>query len=410
LLTVDQVRARQKGGQLELVPLKGATRRRALELAASYVDLAERSVGQTREWFEGRCAEVPVGARDRKLAAGLRKLVEDRCTFDVGSEQDPADLRAVVFERAAAARRALEPGQHFDRQAVLEQVAQEQGTEAEQIERTMYADLRSEHVLLEFDSLSAERLVQQYELAQAQAVLLRAVRLTVDVNCSSPGTYRLLFRKLKFLRLLHTIERGEQGYRIEIDGPYSLFASSTKYGLQLALLLPTLRECDRWSLQADIRWGKERTPLDFHLEGTGDAARETDPSRDALLPEEVQGLLERFQSRKTPWRASPCDEILSLPGVGECVPDLVFEHRERAQRVYLEALGFWSREAVWRRVELVQAGLRWPIVFAVPRRLRVREEVLDEELPAALYVYKGAMSPKAVEDRLERALEAAGSA
>jgi hypothetical protein len=46
-------------------------------------------------------------------------------------------------------------------------------------------------------------------------------------------------------------------------------------------------------------------------------------------------------------------------------------------RVYLEVMGYWSRAAVWKRVELVQAGLAERVLFAVSSRLSVSEEVLD---------------------------------
>ena len=100
-------------------------------------------------------------------------------------------------------------------------------------------------------------------------------------------------------------------------------------------------------------------------------------------------------------------ELLDLPGVGLCVPDLVFTHRASGRRVFFEALGYWSREAVWRRVDLVAAGLPHPIVFAVSSRLRVSEEVLEETLPGRLYVYKGVMSARAVEERLDAVLAGA---
>jgi hypothetical protein len=41
-----------------------------------------------------------------------------------------------------------------------------------------------------------------------------------------------------------------------------------------------------------------------------------------------------------------------------------------------------------------------PIVFAASSRLRVSEQVLDEAEHAALYVYKGVMSPRAVLERV----------
>jgi hypothetical protein len=63
-------------------------------------------------------------------------------------------------------------------------------------------------------------------------------------------------------------------------------------------------------------------------------------------------------------------------------------------------LGYWSRDAVWRRVEMAQRGLPAPVLFAVSSRLRVSEAVLDESEHAALYVYKGSMSPSQVQKRI----------
>jgi hypothetical protein len=90
--------------------------------------------------------------------------------------------------------------------------------------------------------------------------------------------------------------------------------------------------------------------------------------------------------------------------VGLCVPDLVFERRRegaKRERVYLEVMGYWSRAAVWKRVELVRAGLGERILFAVSSRLRVSEDVLDADLPGALYVYKQTISARAVAERVD---------
>ena len=162
-------------------------------------------------------------------------------------------------------------------------------------------------------------------------------------------------------------------------------------------MLPVLREAGTWELDADIRWGAEREPFRFHLGGEGYVA----DKEDIRLPDEVARLFDAFRRRDTPWQIEVASALLDLPGVGLCVPDLVFTHRDTGQRVYLEVMGYWSRAAVWRRVELVQAGLPDPILFAVSSRLRVSEEVLDDDLPGQLYVYKGAMSATAIIERLE---------
>ena len=226
------------------------------------------------------------------------------------------------------------------------------------------------------------------------------MKITVDVAKASPAATRALFRRLKFLRLLHVIQRTDEGYRIVIDGPFSLFESVTKYGQRLAMVLPVLEDCAAWRLVADVRWGKEKRPLVFRLEGEATPGRVAEP----LLPDEIAALLRSFQALESPWRASAKATILELPGVGLTVPDLVFERDVpggKPVRVHLEVMGYWSRAAVWQRVELVQAGLADRILFAVSSRLRVSEEVLGEELPGALYVYKGTMSARVIRERLD---------
>jgi hypothetical protein len=84
------------------------------------------------------------------------------------------------------------------------------------------------------------------------------------------------------------------------------------------------------------------------------------------------------------------------------VPDLVFRSAETGEEVFLEAFGFWSRSAVWQRVELVRKGFPARILLVVSKQLRVSEEVLGEEEAGEIYVYKSAMSPRAVLERLRK--------
>jgi hypothetical protein len=92
---------------------------------------------------------------------------------------------------------------------------------------------------------------------------------------------------------------------------------------------------------------------------------------------------------------------LHVPGAGLCVPDLEFHNPKNGARVFLEVLGFWSREAVWRRIDLVRAGLAQPILFAVSKHLRVSEAALGDDLPSALYVYAKTMNARTVVARIE---------
>ncbi|MBV9946816.1 MAG: DUF790 family protein [Myxococcales bacterium] len=392
--------ARVRGGELRLVAFDGQARARACALAGGLIETAVAQVGHTREELEGALSALDVGPRDHRLRDGLAKLIEDRCRFDAGDAEGPEAMRREVFTRASAVRASLEAGHRFDRGAVLAEIGARHGTTSDAVERALFADLRGAHVLVAFDAPTADALVAEYEHAQAQAVLLRAVKVTADVRCATAGAMRAFFRRLKFLRLLHTIEKTEGGHRVVIDGPFSLFESATKYGLQLALLLPALEQCDAWRLEADVRWGKERLPLVFRLAGEARA-----PVDSPGLPDEVETLRRQFAALGTPWRASANGEVLELPGVGVSIPDLVFErpyYGPVRDRVFLEVMGYWSRAAVWRRVELVQAGLPHRILFAVSARLRVSEEVLEGEPAGALYVYKQTMNARAIAERIDR--------
>ena len=396
MLTTDLVRVRRRAGRITVPPLRDAERERLLRAAEHYLALAAAHVDQTRGELESAWDRVPHTATDYKLLKGLRKLVRDRCTFEVPEGIDARALRQRVFRRAAATRRALEDDGAFDRQPVIAAVGAEVALAPDEVDAALFADLKQNHRLIALDPISAPALVDAFELCQQQAVLLRAASVVVKLSGADAAAYRALFRRLKFHRLLHRIERESDGYRIEIDGPFSLFQSVTKYGLQLALLLPALRQCGNWALDADIRWGKERQPLRFHLEGD----QATAAGAAARLPDDVVRLRDGFERLQTPWTVEVADDLLDLPGVGLCVPDLVFVHRQSGACVFLEVLGYWSREAVWRRVELVQAGLPQPIIFAVSDRLRVSEAVLDDDLPGQLLVYKGVIHAGAVAERL----------
>jgi predicted nuclease of restriction endonuclease-like RecB superfamily len=248
--------------------------------------------------------------------------------------------------------------------------------------------------------LNADSLIEIYDVAQLQAVLLRAVQVRAWVECASVETYRDIFKKLKFRRLLFRIEENPgQGYRIDIDGPFSLFDSVTKYGLQLALMLPALLGADKLKLEADVRWGKTKSELLFTLEQARQGAGEKDAA--THVNEDVTALVQAFEKLGSVWQVAPAQHILDLPGVGLCIPDLRFEHPSGAA-VFLEVMGYWSRDAVWRRIELVEKGIAEKVVFAVSSRLRVSEAVLEEHPSAALCVYKGALSAKSVLERLER--------
>jgi predicted nuclease of restriction endonuclease-like RecB superfamily len=405
VISPDLVRVRKRNGVLALVKDSAEARARARALGEEVLLVIAGHVGQARIAVEEALSELESTPQEKKLLSALKKLALDDSAFDGNAALDAPSLRREVFSRAVLARKQLAIGARFERQAVLAETATALGMSVETLESGLYSDLRSAERLLKSPSYDADGLLERHARAEVQAVLLCSVRVVVEVHCASADQYRALFHKLKFRQLLFQMSRREGGgYRIEIDGPYSLFESVTKYGLELALLLPALEACDSVKLSADLRWGKKREKLSFALDLTQAAAAEPAPARD-----DVQGLLDAFRQSE-PWRAESAQEVLELPGIGLCVPDLCFTHQKTGEQVLCEVLGFWNRAAVWRRIELVEKGMTTKIVFVVSARLRVSEELLDGAESAALYVYKGAINHKALQRKLDELVAPAPAA
>jgi uncharacterized protein len=396
VLTADLVHTTRRGDRLYVTKLRGARLERAQDLAAAMVDAVRLNADLSRGTLTEQLHGLEGSPRDRKLARGLARILLQRCAFEVAAEVEPVKLRQELFTAAAQARQRGT----FDRQALLAAAGAQHGLEPAAVDVSLFADLKHTHRLVSFKKLSGPELVAQYELAQTQAVLLRATSVTATVRAADVQTYRRLFGWLKFLRLLWRCERRDDSFELVIDGPFALFAQSTRYGLALAMVLPVLREMDHFELVADVQWGRARLPLRFATEGK----RTVEPAA-LRLTDEVQRLHDDINALDGDWTCVAANEIIDVPGHGVLVPDLVVR-RSKGVRVLVEILGFWSRPAVWRRVEMAQTGLAVPTVFVLSSRLRVSEEVLDADLPAALYVYKGVISAREVIRKVEQAVKA----
>src|SRR5207302_6752599 len=130
----------------------------------------------------------------------------------------------------------------------------------------LFADLKSEQRLTSFKDFTPERLLQRYNVALAQAVLLRSTKVHVRIHGEPPARHRQLLRLVKFHRLVCEVRHPHRdAIELHLDGPLSLFTATQKYGLQLALFLPAVLLCRNFELRAELRWGTKRKPALFTL-------------------------------------------------------------------------------------------------------------------------------------------------
>jgi predicted nuclease of restriction endonuclease-like RecB superfamily len=399
LLTSDLVRVRQRGELVVPRWLDEADRRRLRPVAAALIGAATSSVGLSLEELEAAWERIAVPARDRVAAAG------DRVELEGGDELAAQSLRAELFGAAAAARRALGPGEAFDRAAVVGAVAAARGVEPPALEAALFADLKGRERVVAFAPIAPETLLAAYDLALAQAVLLRAARVRIEISGEGPERLRRLFRAARFHGLLHSVWADGDAIRVELDGPMSLFDAVQRYGLRLACFLPHVLRCRAFRLEADLIWGPRREPRRLVLESAGGLRAPDDGAIPDVRPE-VASLLEAFEALGSPWRGRVCDRLIAIPGEPVVAPDAVFEDLRTGEEVHLEVFGFWSRAAVFARVEQIRRGATGRMILAVGKHLRVSEELLGEDDAGEIHVFKSAISARAILERLERGARA----
>jgi uncharacterized protein len=396
MLTGKLVRVRHAKNRL-IPQYVNATDEGLLALAEQLLLAYRNAPGRTRGEIEEDLSDlIPEGPRGL-LPAGLAKLLEDRCEFEVAADHPPDELREAVFKAAATARaEAARDMQPFDRAAVMREVAEQLSLAltAEQIDKSLFADLKNEQRVNSFEDTTAEKLLQRYNVALAQAILLRCTLMDVRVYAETPARFRQLFRAVKFHRLICTIqETANNSYKLTLDGPLSLFSSTNKYGLQLALFLPTLLHCKAFDLRANIRWGAERKEKQFTLSGL-DGLKSHAPDFGVYTPPELQMFADTFATKVKGWILDTEPHPINL-ATGVWVPDFKLTHAKSGKEVFVEVFGFWRKGDIETHYKNLSKGVPGKFVLCVSEQMRA-DEADEVTFGNAVYRYKRTPLPEEV--------------
>lgn len=371
MLTSDLLRARVRGKTIapSLVdPNKASLREGAAELLVIWQRALEQSWSRgqldevTTEWLEGRTSP--------KIHKGLAKVLIDRSTFEVRSPLPPVELRSKVFRAARAmGPLALEAGP-LERPVatdVFEAVAAELDCPPEDVQRALYADLKQEERLVACEVPDPDWLLHRYNVALVQALLLRATEVTVRLKDASVPRLRQLFRYVKFHQLMHLARRDGPWLELTLDGPASLFKQSTRYGLELATFFPAvlLQEC-AWEVQATVLWTKAKHRKSMTLTHE-DGLVSHYQDRGAYRTREQEMFEERWAAKKSDWSMTPGTEPIELGGKAVLVPDYTFSHPD-GRVAHLDLVGFWRREALERKLGLIERYGPGNVILAISRK------------------------------------------
>ncbi|HEX8070148.1 MAG TPA: DUF790 family protein [Pyrinomonadaceae bacterium] len=364
--------------------------------AAELVRLCAAHAGRERQELEAALEEYVGTGTDYRTLRGFIKLLLDRCEFATDSRVEPVELRRALFRRAAALHPVPAAGEA--RAELFVETARELGCTPEEAARALYADLPERQRLNAFEPLTAPALLDLYNLAQAQALLYRCVALRLWIEPQAAEGYRELFGAIKAYRLIHTIKGdAETGYEVLVNGPFSLFQRSQKYGVQMAVFLPALLLCAGWRMRAEIVL-KEGGTAAFELTSEQRRLRTHYLPRTLYESRPADQLAEAWAEREREWTLEASSEVLSL-GASAFVPDF---HLRRAdgRHVYVEVLGFWTPAHLSARLaEFAHAGVRDFLLVASDEWRGSREPLAP--VPPNVLVCKRRPDPAAVERAVE---------
>ena len=351
MLTKELLKFRRSGGfkPVFINPAEPERQKLASELIGVYQGAFDSRMG--RGEIEELTDVLIKGARDQIFASGLNKLLLDHTDFD--------PVREIARYRELLATR---PG-------LIEFMAGD-----------IYGDLPDNERISAAPKLTATELLNRYNLAQVQGLLIYAESIELEVRDEHPAELRRLFKYLKFFRLLAEIRRKGRGksvaYELSISGPFSLFANTRKYALQLAAFFPAVVNLAQWKLKAKIRLGKLSGDLKLDQEA-GLVSHYRNFS--SYVPEEIRMFHSLFKKDVESWRIIGESPFIDGGKQSVVFPDLSFERVGDGVRVHLELFHRWHRGQLEGRLELLREHPELPLVLGIDRALADDEAFAELE-------------------------------
>ena len=376
---------------------------RNLEIAKLLVQTYGGYLGKKK----GELNEVVNGLEDLgydyRYVRGLSALLDRRCQLEPKATMDPVKVRRHLFK---ISQTKGFPTTSKVRQALLLQAAKDLEITVEELEESFYGDLEDELILKNFKSVDPEALVKQYNLSLTQTLLF----YSTELSFTTIGNWQSIFRQIKWLGLIYTIERRDGGYEVTVDGPASLFKLNRRYGTSLAKLLPIVIQNSNWQMKAKILHRREdRRLLDLELNSKKHGgimkAFETPEKAEIYDSQLEQDFAKRFRALDTGWTLTREPEPIPV-GRRVMIPDFGFQ--KVGMTVYLELAGFWTPQYLEDKIRKLQQLPDVDMIVAANRDLACQKlDKIAEKLNLIYYKQKIPLRPILVhlrtkEDRLAR--------
>ncbi len=360
MLTKNLLRFRRVSGAIKLKFVE-TDNANLLNLAGSLLALYDPESQPSRAEIEENSAAICNAEHDITLAKGLNKLIQDRCEFSHNATVKLPELREQLFTKSANFYENIsEDATLYDLQSAVEKIQP-----PNDYQDLLYADLPESELLQTIKPITPKELLERYNVSLVQSFLLTSSSITLTIFEQDIAQLRRVFKYLKFFRLLATIKMSAKTNAaltklnagksktpakivIDIDGPLSLFESSSRYGLKLASFFPAVCALKKWQLKSNVKVGDKNYKLSVsEKEGLKSHYR----NFTAYIPKEIQVFHKTFQEKSKDWKIVGSTPLIPLSGQEVLFPDLCFLHQESKKIVYLELFHRWHIWQLQKRLE-----------------------------------------------------------
>ena len=348
------------------------------------IDEYARFVGHQCSELHERLARSPSARAPKSKRRIAVRLLDALCLARPSAAVPPKEARAAVFRAAAC---SLSP-----RIDVLRSVAASFAVSAAELERCLFADLRSEWRVGDSPSgLSPSRIASDANLALIASLIRRAAHVRIAVR-ANPGA---LVRHARIVGLIcreSPLEQTDDGVVLDVSGPFALFRHSEIYGRALASLVPRVLSSEQFELSATCALERGARLLTLVVRSGESIGISPAPSRlerrlDQKFEQDFQRAAPEWQLVREP-SAIACRETLIFPDF-----ELIFR-QDPTRRWLLEIVGFWTREYVCEKLRRLRAAGIERFLLCVDQK----RECAEAELPVdpRIIRYKTRIDARAV--------------
>lgn len=382
MLTRDLLRIRRNGNSLKPLFLKRDDPE-CLSLAENLIRIYMEGPGRTATELDEEISSCILCRKDLRLARGIAKIVRDRAEFSgvSGEISFPEDRKKLFLHSAELLHAGALPQTASDvRKAVFE------NTDSPLGKTGIFADLPGNETLLKFKKTFPAEVLDRYNIALVQTLLLSAADLKLAFPASTPpAAVRTLFWKLKFFRLLFSCQRMKDSIHMKIDGPASILEKNLKYGFQLACFFPSVCLLPEWKISCGIHAaGKES-----HLTLDQTSGLRTIAPQFTSEMEEFTLFIRCFREKRSAWLIDDSPGFFPLGTQKLAIPDFAFRNTAKPERVFpVELFHRWHATPLLERLEYGETHPETTLLVGVERALLKKDGILKKRLDESTFFQK----------------------